>query len=289
MLPGHKVILLGEGRVGKTSLVSRFVQDTFDENQSSTIQASMHMSADVPLLDGSGATVNLNVWDTAGQERFHALGPIYYRNADGALLVYDITDADTLEKVRLWIRELRAVVGSRIQLVICGNKSDLEEDRDIARETAVAFAKAQGALHFDTSAKTGDNVAEAFQALATAIATASGGRGSGSGATSAGTANNPGSVTAAADRRRRRGLLRIEELQDEPVDSRGQAPTAGRGDANASPVVRGAAVALASADYTYTDTRRAREQGPATVSLRAATAPITGQPSGSGGTRGCCT
>ncbi|RNF00556.1 Rab family, other [Trypanosoma conorhini] len=278
VLPGYKVILLGEGRVGKTSLVSRFMHGAFDENQSSTIQASMHTSADVPLLDGSGATVNLNVWDTAGQERFHALGPIYYRNADGALLVYDITDADTLEKVRLWIRELRAVVGNSIQLVICGNKADREEDRDLDRETAVAFAKAQGALHFDTSAKTGENVAEAFQALATAIATATAPAGRG----------GSGGAAAAAGHRKRRGLLRIEdELQEEQADIRGQTAAAGRGGVDALPAPRGApgTAALSSADFAYADARRPRAQGPAPVSLRAAATPTAGRPSGA---RGCC-
>lgn len=71
------------------------------------------------------------IWDTAGQERFHALGPIYYRDANGALLVYDITDRDSFTKVRNWVKELRKIVGKNIVLVIAGNKSDLEKQRQV--------------------------------------------------------------------------------------------------------------------------------------------------------------
>ncbi|EAN90037.1 putative ras-related protein Rab21 [Trypanosoma cruzi] len=290
MASGYKVVLLGEGRVGKTSLVSRFAHDAFDENQSSTIQASMYTSADVPLLDGSGAKVKINVWDTAGQERFHALGPIYYRNADGALLVYDITDADTLEKVRLWIRELRAVVGDQIQLVICGNKSDREEERDIRKEKAEEFAKSHEALHFVTSAKTGENVAVAFQALATAVATASGGRGSGGGATNTGGTNNA-AVTAARGRRKRRGLLRIEDDWEEERLAAGGQNKAERGShACDRPAARGATGVSAPSgeDYTCSGTQKSRRPGPATVNLSAAATHTARRPSGSSGSLGCC-
>ncbi|EKF38784.1 small GTPase, putative [Trypanosoma cruzi marinkellei] len=290
MPSGYKVVLLGEGRVGKTSLVSRFAHDIFDENQSSTIQASMYTSADVPLLDGSGAKVKINVWDTAGQERFHALGPIYYRNADGALLVYDITDADTLEKVRLWIRELRAVVGNQIQLVICGNKSDREEERDITKEKAEAFAKTHEALHFVTSAKTGENVAVAFQALATAITTASGGRGSGGGVTNTGGTNNA-AVTPAAGRRKRRGLLRIEdEWEEERVAGSGQTNAAMESHACGRPAARGVTgvSAPSSENSTCTGNQKSRRPGPVTVNLSSAATPTTRRPSGSSGSFGCC-
>jgi len=71
------------------------------------------------------------IWDTAGQERFHALSSLYYRDANGALLVYDITDRDSFAKVRNWVKELRKIVGKNIVLVIAGNKSDLEKNRQV--------------------------------------------------------------------------------------------------------------------------------------------------------------
>jgi Ras-related protein Rab-21 len=98
-----KVVLLGEGRVGKTCITVRYVKNAFNDQQESTIQATY---LDRRLNVGK-QSVKLMIWDTAGQERFHALGPIYYRDAQGALLVYDITDRDSFTKVRHWVKELR--------------------------------------------------------------------------------------------------------------------------------------------------------------------------------------
>ena len=167
-----KIVLLGEGRVGKTSLVSRFVKDQFDSQEASTVQASMYSKM---KLEIDGKPVDVSVWDTAGQERFHALGPIYYRNSNGAVLVYDITDPDTFERTKMWLRELRNVVGEGIQIVLCGNKGDLEKEREVPVEMANEWAQSQGALHFTTSAKTALNVNEAFTALVTAIVKTGGG------------------------------------------------------------------------------------------------------------------
>ena len=97
-----KLVLLGEGRVGKTSLLLRYIRGSFQEKQQSTLQASYLDKR----IDVNGKTAQLSVWDTAGQERFHALGPIYYRDADGALLVYDITDSESFSKVRKWVKEM---------------------------------------------------------------------------------------------------------------------------------------------------------------------------------------
>ena len=83
-----------------------------------------------------GKRVNLSIWDTAGQERFHALGPIYYRDANGAVLVYDITDADSFTKVKAWIKELRKMLGNDISLAIAGNKIDLEKQRHVDHHVA---------------------------------------------------------------------------------------------------------------------------------------------------------
>lgn len=90
-----KVVLLGEGCVGKTSLVMRYVEDVFNTKHVTTLQASF-LNKKISL---AGRRINLSIWDTAGQERFHALGPIYYRASNGAILVYDITDQDSFEKV----------------------------------------------------------------------------------------------------------------------------------------------------------------------------------------------
>lgn len=156
-----KVVLLGEGRVGKTSLVLRYTKGTFNDRQESTIQAT-YLEKQLKIGDHK---VTLSVWDTAGQERFHALGPIYYRNADGALLVYDITDADTFHKVKSWVKELRKVVGPDIFICIAGNKYDLIKQRQVEEKEATDFAQSVGANHILTSAKLNKGVEEAFMDL----------------------------------------------------------------------------------------------------------------------------
>ena len=170
---GMKVVLLGEGRVGKTSCVARFIEDAFDADSQRTVQAKMYVKK--RLLLGAKA-VDLAVWDTAGQEAFHALGPLYYRNAKGALLVYDLSDDETFERVKMWMKELKKSVGPSIRTAILANKCDLVKPTDervkVHEAEAREYAKEQGALYFVTSAKNNVNVTEAFHRLAEDIVNA---------------------------------------------------------------------------------------------------------------------
>ncbi|UYV68669.1 RAB21 [Cordylochernes scorpioides] len=100
--------------------------------------------------------------DTAGQERFHALGPIYYRDSNGAILVYDITDEDSFQKVKNWVKELRKMLGNDVCLCIAGNKTDLERTRAVSVEEAEMYAASVGAKHFQTSAKMNRGIEELF-------------------------------------------------------------------------------------------------------------------------------
>ncbi|KAL1516586.1 hypothetical protein ABEB36_000482 [Hypothenemus hampei] len=152
-IPNFKVVLLGEGCVGKTSLVLRYVEDKFNKKHITTIQASFLNKK----INIDGKRITLAIWDTAGQEKFHALGPIYYRSSNGAVLVYDITDQDSFQKVKTWVKELRKMLGQEVSLAIVGNKIDLEKDR---------YASKVGAQHFFTSAKLNDGVEEMFLSLA---------------------------------------------------------------------------------------------------------------------------
>lgn len=163
-----KIVLLGEGCVGKTSLVLRYCQDKFNDKHLTTLQASYLTKK----LNIDGKRVGLSIWDTAGQERFHALGPIYYRDSNGALLVYDITDEDSFQKVKNWVKELRKILGDDISLCIVGNKIDLERDRHVDGAEAEAYAKSVGAKHLLASAKLNKGVDELFLELAKAMVTA---------------------------------------------------------------------------------------------------------------------
>lgn len=110
----------------------------------------------------------MNIWDTAGQERFHAVGPLYYRDSNGALLVYDVTDPDSLTKVKVWIKELRKVLGNDVCIAIIGNKIDLlsgiERDQmnNALISEAQSYATTAGATHYCTSAKTNYGIDDVF-------------------------------------------------------------------------------------------------------------------------------
>jgi len=155
-----KVVLLGEGCVGKTSLILRYVEDKFNDKHESTLQASFTQKK----INVDGRRITLAIWDTAGQEKFHALGPIYYRHSNGAILVYDITDKQSFEKVKIWVKELKKMLGNEISLTICGNKSDLRE-RNVEPEEAENYATLVGAKHFYTSAKLNHNIEQVFLEL----------------------------------------------------------------------------------------------------------------------------
>ncbi|KEG07602.1 ras-related protein Rab21 [Trypanosoma grayi] len=165
-----KIVMLGEGRVGKTSLLQRFINDSFDDDCESTTKASMY--ANVKISVSHDVTAELSIWDTAGQERYHALGPIYYRDAHGAVLVYDITDYESFLKVKVWLKELQQVVGNQnISVVIVGNKIDLERQRCVPLKEAEEWAHRQNARHYSVSAKLGLHAVEPFEGIAVDVAT----------------------------------------------------------------------------------------------------------------------
>ncbi|KAI9310905.1 ras family-domain-containing protein [Dichotomocladium elegans] len=158
-----KLVLLGESAVGKSSLVMRFVKDHFDEYRESTIGAAF--LAQTISLDGK-TTVKFEIWDTAGQERYKSLAPMYYRNANCAVVVYDISQASSLEKAKAWVSELQRQADPNIVIALAGNKSDLDARRAIETKTAQAYADEAGLLFMETSAKTAQNVNELFTEIA---------------------------------------------------------------------------------------------------------------------------
>uniref|UniRef100_A0A6A7GC11 Ras-related protein Rab-21 n=1 Tax=Hirondellea gigas TaxID=1518452 RepID=A0A6A7GC11_9CRUS len=160
-----KVVLLGEGRVGKTSILIRYIQNEYSSDRQSTVQASYLEKR----LNIDSTSVRLAIWDTAGQERFHALGPIYYRDAHAALLVYDITDRQSFTKVQHWVKELRKIVGENIVLAIAANKCDLEKKSQVDWSDAEEYATSVGAQLFRTSAKSGKGLEQTFLEISKAL------------------------------------------------------------------------------------------------------------------------
>ena len=163
-----KSVLLGDSSVGKSSIVHRFVKDSFDELRESTIGAAF-LSQTI-RLEEDDQVIKFEIWDTAGQERYKSLAPMYYRNANAALVVYDITASDSLSKAQSWVEELKNKVGD-VNLVIClvGNKVDICEDnkslRSISNADAKKYAEEQGLLFYEVSAKTGAGVKDVFNEI----------------------------------------------------------------------------------------------------------------------------
>lgn len=157
-----KLVLLGESAVGKSSLVLRFVKSQFHEFQESTIGAAF-LTQTVSLDD---TTVKFEIWDTAGQERYHSLAPMYYRGAQAAIVVYDVTNADTFQRAKNWVKELFRQASPTIVIALAGNKADLTSKRVVDFEEASAYAQDNGLLFMETSAKTSHNVNNLMVAIA---------------------------------------------------------------------------------------------------------------------------
>ncbi|GCE99113.1 vacuolar protein sorting-associated protein 21 [Zygosaccharomyces mellis] len=156
-----KLVLLGEAAVGKSSIVLRFVSNDFSENKEPTIGAAF-LTQRVNIGE---QTVKFEIWDTAGQERFASLAPMYYRNAQAALVVYDVTKPQSFIKARHWVKELHEQASKGIVIALVGNKLDMIEnggERKVAKEEAERLAEEEGLLFFETSAKSGENVNEVF-------------------------------------------------------------------------------------------------------------------------------
>ncbi|XP_041944703.1 ras-related protein Rab-5B-like [Alosa pseudoharengus] len=157
-----KLVLLGESAVGKSSLVLRFVKGQFQEFQESTIGAAF-LTQTVCLDD---TTVKFEIWDTAGQERYHSLAPMYYRGAQAAIVVYDMTNTDTFGRAKTWVSELQRQASPNIVIALAGNKADLSANRTVEYEEAQAYADDNSLLFMETSAKTAMNVNDLFMAIA---------------------------------------------------------------------------------------------------------------------------
>ena len=166
-----KILLVGDSGVGKSSLLARFISDSFDE-QGPTVGVDFKLKH----VDVDGTRLKLTVWDTAGQERFRTLTSSYYRGAHGVVFVYDVTSRESFENAReTWRKEVEmyGTIANSVKIVI-GNKIDREDERTVARKEGVAFAKEDGCLFLECSAKTKVRVAEAFDELVKGILDAPG-------------------------------------------------------------------------------------------------------------------
>jgi small GTP-binding protein len=157
----YRVVLIGDAAVGKTSIANRFVDDSFNPDELSTVYASHQECRE--FVDGSPVAVQL--WDTAGQERFRSVAPIYYRNAHAAIVVFDVTNPETSHHVADWISVFLEVADSDTVIAVAGNKIDSPDRNSAVITEGRELAEAQGYLYVETSAKTGAGISTLFSGL----------------------------------------------------------------------------------------------------------------------------
>ena len=154
-----KLILLGDSGVGKTNLISRYISNSFDENTRATIGVEFFCKN---FRINKKRTIKVEIWDTAGQERYKAITSVYYKGAKGAFIVYDITSRKTFENIDKWIGEIKERTTDDVKLIIIGNKTDLNNEREVKSEEALIKYQDMDIPLIETSALEDTNVNEAF-------------------------------------------------------------------------------------------------------------------------------
>lgn len=164
-LAKYKLVFLGDLSVGKTSIITRFMYDSFETTYVPTIGIDF-LSKTMYLED---RTVRLQLWDTAGQERFRSLIPSYIRDSSVAVVTYDITKRSTFLNTTKWIEDVRSERGNDVVIMLVGNKTDKSEERQVSTQEGEEQAEKESVLFIETSAKEGYNVKALFRKLATAL------------------------------------------------------------------------------------------------------------------------
>ena len=153
-----KLILIGNSGVGKSSILQRYMNKTFEESYKCTIGVDFLMKS----VEVKGKKVKLQLWDTAGQEKYKSMVSSYYRGANVALVVFDITSRSSFESLPLWIENYYKNGPEQKNIILIGNKKDMADQRQVTQEEAEEFSETNNMIYFETSAKEGDNVDYVF-------------------------------------------------------------------------------------------------------------------------------
>ena len=161
-----KICLLGDVSVGKTSIASRFCKNSFNDNYINTIGGAYQQQN---IILNNGVKMKLHIWDTSGQDRFRSMTNLYYRDAQVAILTYDVTNEQSLDSLTYWLKELNDKVDQdNMLLCLAGNKNDVDaSQKRVQTAKGKEFAEKNNMLFYETSAKTGAGLKELFQAIAT--------------------------------------------------------------------------------------------------------------------------
>ena len=156
-----KVVLIGDMKVGKTNIVSRYIKNEFNKDSMSTI--GVEFGSKELVIEGHN--VKVQIWDTAGQEKYKSITNAYYKGAKGAFVVYDITNKNSFDNADNWLNNLRASADKKCSIILIGNKSDLENKREVSLEQGEEKAKNSEIAFMETSALSGDNIDKAFEMM----------------------------------------------------------------------------------------------------------------------------
>lgn len=168
-----QILIIGDSSVGKTSILTRYTNGTFKEEYLFTVGLDYYSKDEI----FNNKTINVKLWDTAGQERYKSLTQSYFKNAEGVIVAYDITNTESFDNLKFWINSIKTNMENKnvfIPVIIIGNKTDMEESREIMIEDAKKFAEENKYKYFETSAKTGEGIDKAIRDLLNQILNQSG-------------------------------------------------------------------------------------------------------------------
>lgn len=158
-----KLVLLGSSTVGKTSILNRYMRDTYSEQTVATVGTSIKSKT----ITIDNFKVKLQIWDTGGHERFRSLTPMYFHDADACIIVYDITSKQSFDEVKYWLKDLDEKGPQEVLIALVGNKSDLDSLRVVLTVDGQGFAEKNNiSIFMETSAQSGENITELFTEIA---------------------------------------------------------------------------------------------------------------------------
>ena len=156
-----KIILIGDSSVGKTNIMNKYLKNQFKEDSRATVGVEFGSRQ----FEIENRKIKAQIWDTAGQERYRAVTSAYYKGAKGAFIVYDVTRKETFDSVNRWISDILTTCDKNLTIILIGNKSDLEDQRQISKQQGEEKAKTYQLAFLETSALSGENLEKAFNML----------------------------------------------------------------------------------------------------------------------------
>ena len=157
-----KLMIIGETKTGKTSLISRYCKNEFTD---SPYLSTIGIDFQIKNLTMNSKKIRLQIWDTAGEERFRNIAKNYYQSSDGFIIVYDISSSESFQTLNYWIEEIKSNSPELSKLILVGNKCDIEDKRQVKKEDGKEYAKKQKIKFYEVSAKEGTNINTAFDTL----------------------------------------------------------------------------------------------------------------------------